>query len=96
MISVPFHNGTVTFEALQTVERVARPPLRISTMIAVQTPRPGRPGHYLMITADNDRHLVADRLGAFVQGLEASAHLRTLDLPELATGFDAMEMATAS
>jgi hypothetical protein len=49
-----------------------------------------------MITADNDRHLVADRLGAFVQGLEASARLRTLDLPELATGFDALETATAS
>ncbi len=96
MISVPFHNGTVTFEAPRTVERVATPPLPSSTMISVQTPWPGRPGHYLMITADNDRHLVADRLGAFVQGLEASARLRTLDLPELATGFDALETATAS
>jgi carboxylesterase len=49
-----------------------------------------------MITADNDRHQVADRLGAFVQGLKDSAYTRMLDLPELAAGFDAMETATAS
>jgi carboxylesterase len=51
---------------------------------------------YHMITADNDRHQVAERLGAFVQGLEASAYMRLLDTPELAAGFDAMETATAS
>jgi carboxylesterase len=36
---------------------------------------------YHMITADNDRHLVADRLSAFMQGLEALAPDSALSAP---------------
>ena len=51
---------------------------------------------YHMITADNDRHLVADRLSAFMQGLDAC----TLDnMPfarDLSSAFDVVEAATSS
>ena len=50
---------------------------------------------YHMITADNDRHVVADRLSAFVQGLDAC----TLDgVPsgrDLSNAFDVVEAAPA-
>ncbi len=50
---------------------------------------------YHMITADNDRHLVADRLSAFMQGLDAG----DLDCGPVAPGFspafDVVETATA-
>ena len=48
-----------------------------------------------MITADNDRHLVADRLSAFVQGLDAHAARNDAFARDLASEFDVAEAATS-
>jgi carboxylesterase len=48
-----------------------------------------------MITADNDRHLVADRLSAFVQGLDACAAHTVAFARDLASEFDVAEAASS-
>jgi carboxylesterase len=50
---------------------------------------------YHMITADNDRHLVADRLSAFVQGLDACAAHTVAFARDLASEFDVAEAASS-
>jgi carboxylesterase len=51
---------------------------------------------YHMITADNDRHLVADRLSAFLQGLDACTLDRVLFARDNSSALDVVETATAS
>ena len=51
---------------------------------------------YHMITADNDRHLVADRLSAFLQGLDASSLDSVPFAHDISSAFDVVEAATAS
>jgi len=51
---------------------------------------------YHMITADNDRHLVADRLSAFLQGLDASPFDDVPSAAANSSAFDVVEAATAS
>jgi len=48
-----------------------------------------------MITADNDRHLVADRLSAFMQGLDACALDSVPFVHDTSSEFDVVEAATA-
>jgi carboxylesterase len=50
---------------------------------------------YHMITADNDRHLVADRLSAFLQGLDAGVDGDPF-ARDIASALDVVEAATAS
>lgn len=50
---------------------------------------------YHMITADNDRHLVADRLSAFLQGLDASSLDSVPFAHDIYSAFDVVEAATA-
>ncbi|MCK9685628.1 alpha/beta hydrolase [Scleromatobacter humisilvae] len=50
---------------------------------------------YHMITADNDRHLVADRLSAFLQGLDAAPADSVPFIDDLSSTFDVVEAATA-
>ena len=50
---------------------------------------------YHMITADNDRHLVADRLSAFLQGLDAACDSASF-AHDISSAFDVVEAATAS
>ena len=50
---------------------------------------------YHMVTADNDRHLVADRLSAFIQGLDACS-LDNAPLAHDGSPFDVVEAAIAS
>lgn len=50
---------------------------------------------YHMITADNDRHLVADRLSAFLQGLDAAVDGEPF-ARDISSVFDVVEAATAS
>jgi carboxylesterase len=49
---------------------------------------------YHMITADNDRHLVADRLSAFMQGLDACTLDNVPFAHDIRTAFDVVEAAT--
>jgi hypothetical protein len=49
-----------------------------------------------MITADNDRHLVADRLSAFMQGLEACTLDSVPFAPDNSSALDIVETVTAS
>jgi hypothetical protein len=49
-----------------------------------------------MITADNDRHLVADRLSAFLQGLDACCVDSAPFERDLPNEFDVVEAAPAS
>ena len=51
---------------------------------------------YHMITADNDRHLVADRLSAFLQGLDAVSPDSVPFIDDLSSAFDVVEASTAS
>jgi carboxylesterase len=52
---------------------------------------------YHMVTADNDRHLVADRLSAFLQGLDAcSLDGAPFARDIISTEFDVVEAAPAS
>ena len=51
---------------------------------------------YHMITADNDRHLVADRLSAFLQGLDASFTDGVPFAQDISSAFDVVEAATAT
>ena len=51
---------------------------------------------YHMITADNDRHLVADRLSAFLQGLDAAPSDSMPFTDDLSSTFDVVEAATAT
>lgn len=51
---------------------------------------------YHMITADNDRHLVADRLSAFMQGLDAGRLDSAPFADDISSEFDVVEAATAS
>ncbi len=51
---------------------------------------------YHMITADNDRHLVADRLSAFLQGLDAAPFDSAPFAQDISSAFDVVESATAS
>ena len=51
---------------------------------------------YHMITADNDRHLVADRLSAFLQGLDATSCDSAPFAHDISSAFDVVEAATAS
>ena len=51
---------------------------------------------YHMITADNDRHLVADRLSAFLQGLDASSLDSVPFAQDISSAFDVVEAATAT
>ena len=51
---------------------------------------------YHMVTADNDRHLVADRLSAFLQGLDACGIDSAPFEHELPNAFDVVEAAPAS
>ena len=51
---------------------------------------------YHMITADNDRHLVADRLSAFLQGLDTACGDGEPIAHGLPSVFDVVEAATAS
>ena len=51
---------------------------------------------YHMITADNDRHLVADRLSAFLQGLDACCVDSAPFERDLPNEFDVVEAAPAS
>lgn len=44
-----------------------------------------------MITADNDRHIVADRLSAFMQGLCACTFDSELFAPDIPTELDVAE-----
>lgn len=48
---------------------------------------------YHMITADNDRHLVADRLGAFLQGLDAVSLGGAASRPHDSCALDVVEPA---
>ena len=50
---------------------------------------------YHMITADNDRHLVADRLSAFMQGLDACGLDSVPSVHDLSPEFDVAEAAPA-
>ncbi len=50
---------------------------------------------YHMITADNDRHLVADRLSAFMQGLDAGPPPGAPFALDISSEFGAVEAATA-
>ena len=50
---------------------------------------------YHMITADNDRHLVADRLSAFMQGLDACTLDNVPSGHDISPEFDVVEAATA-
>jgi len=50
---------------------------------------------YHMITADNDRHLVADRLSAFMQGLDACTHDSAPFAPAAPSESDVVEAAPA-
>jgi carboxylesterase len=50
---------------------------------------------YHMITADNDRHLVADRLSAFLQGLDATPPDSVPFADDISSEFDVVEAATA-
>ena len=50
---------------------------------------------YHMITADNDRHLVADRLSAFMQGLDACGFDSVPSAHDLSPEFDVVEAASA-
>jgi len=50
---------------------------------------------YHMITADNDRHLVADRLSDFLQGLDANPFDSVPFVHDVATEFDVVEAAPA-
>ena len=47
-----------------------------------------------MITADNDRHLVADRLSAFMQGLDACTLESVPCAHDISSEFDVVEAAT--
>ena len=51
---------------------------------------------YHMITADNDRHLVADRLSAFMQGLDANPNARRTPADDPLPDPAVVEAATAS
>ena len=51
---------------------------------------------YHMITADNDRHLVADRLSAFMQGLDACTLDSVPFAHDISSEFDVVEAAPAS
>ena len=51
---------------------------------------------YHMITADNDRHLVADRLSAFLQGLDAAPFDSAPFAQDISSAFEVVESATAS
>jgi len=51
---------------------------------------------YHMVTADNDRHLVADRLSAFMQGLDACSDDGAPFARDISSAFDVVEAATAS
>ena len=51
---------------------------------------------YHMITADNDRHLVADRLSAFMQGLDACTLDNVPFAHDISSAFDVVEAATSS
>ncbi len=51
---------------------------------------------YHMITADNDRHRVADRLSAFMQGLDACGFDSEPFMNDLRSAFDVVEAATLS
>ena len=51
---------------------------------------------YHMITADNDRHLVADRLSAFMQGLDACTLDSVPFAHDISSEFDVAEAASAS
>lgn len=48
---------------------------------------------YHMITADNDRHLVADRIGAFMQGLDACILDNVPSTHDISSEFDVAEAA---
>ena len=48
------------------------------------------------VTADNDRHLVADRLSAFLQGLDAAPSDSIPFTDDLSSTFDVVEAATAT
>ncbi len=50
---------------------------------------------YHMITADNDRHLVADRLSAFMQGLDACSSDSVPFADAVSSEFDVVEAAPA-
>ena len=50
---------------------------------------------YHMITADNDRHLVADRLSAFMQGLDACTLDSVPFAHDISSEFDVAEAAAA-
>jgi carboxylesterase len=50
---------------------------------------------YHMITADNDRHLVADRLSDFLQGLDANPLDSVPFAHDISTEFDVVEAAPA-
>ena len=51
---------------------------------------------YHMITADNDRHLVADRLSAFMQGLDGCGRESEPFMDDLRPAFDVVEAAALS
>ena len=51
---------------------------------------------YHMITADNDRHVVADRLSAFMQGLDACTLDSVPFAHDILSAFDVAEAAAAS
>jgi len=51
---------------------------------------------YHMITADNDRHVVADRLSAFLQGLDVVPYDSAPFAQDISSAFDVVESATAS
>ena len=51
---------------------------------------------YHMITADNDRHVVADRLSAFLQGLDIAPFDSVPFAQDISSAFDDVEAATAS
>jgi len=51
---------------------------------------------YHMVTADNDRHLVADRLSDFLQGLDACPLDSVPFAHDISTAFDVVEAAPAS
>ena len=51
---------------------------------------------YHMITADNDRHLVADRLSAFLQGLDAAPCDSAAFASANSSAFDVVDSAIAS
>jgi carboxylesterase len=50
---------------------------------------------YHMITADNDRHLVADRLSAFMQGLDACTLDNVPFAHDIRSAFDVVDAAAA-